>query len=144
MRIFRDDRTGKIDWESIILAFITGSTALVFLVILPYLIIQHQMEYNKQPEIRHTITQLDNSISVKIWRKDKYYLNNTVIIVDDSKIKIKSKDDILEIPIKHKIIEYEMKPIRRVSQGLLGGATVTDKIRQYVIHLKVEQGDTND
>lgn len=100
--------------------------------------IREEIRISKLPTILHYTTQLDNKINLEIWRKDKHSLNDTIIIVEKQKVKIKSIGDYLEIPFEGmKITKYKITPIRSI-RGDFFSSFLTDRIEKYVIHLTTE------
>ena len=136
--MYRDEDTGKIDWEIIFLftfigLIISGITAIAIVGI------RHDIKRSKLPEVIHYKTLLDNSLNVEIWRKDRRDLNDTIIIVENYKIKVNSIGNIIEIPIEEgKVSSYEIEPVYRVFKDAFS-STLTNRIRKYIILIKLEK-----
>ena len=134
MKFLRNERTGKIDGELVLLVIMVSFIGIAVLTAV-YFAVDYEIKRSKLPEIRHYITQLEDRVNIEIWRKDNLYLNDTIIIVDKDRIRIKSIGSELEISVEGEIISHEIKPIFRVVEGFLGGATLTNKVSRYVVSL---------
>ena len=136
-RIIRNS-DGSFDWDMFTI-FSIIAIVVIGIVIVVYVGISHEISSSKLPPILHRITQIENDIKVKVWRKDYNYLNDAIIVIDDNKVMVKSRGDTLTIPIEEaKVLSYNIDPIRRVSGGFFD-SVLTDNINQYVISLKIER-----
>lgn len=135
MAWYRNERTGKIDGENISLVFFLAFLIIIVIGAVVWAI-HHDYQRSKLHEILHYQTQLEDRLNIEIWRKDGRDLNDSVIIIEEHLIKIKSIGNELEIPIKRKIKSYELKPIYKVFSDIFS-STMTNRIRAYVIEIEL-------
>lgn len=135
--MFRNKYTDRIDWDLVGIMFVAFMVvgAVIFMIVY---FAMHEHERSKLPEILHYKTQLGESVNVEIWRKDRQYLNDTIILVDDSTLQVQSIGDYLEIPIEGaKIVSYEINPIYRIHNDFFS-STLTNKVQRYIVSMQVE------
>ena len=135
--MFRDETTGKIDFEKICFTIFMISIVSIIVGVIIFCI-HHDRQRSKLPEIQTYETLLDDHLNIEVWRKDRKYLNDTIIIVKENKIIINSIGDKLEILIDEgKVISYEIAPIYRVASDFFS-STLTNKVQSYVIKMKLD------